>query len=316
MLSRTAESLFWTSRHIERADTIARKLEVGYRMSMMPTQNGGMATEWQSILATSSELDKFHESYDEENQENIEDFLIYSETNPTSIRNCIKSARNNGREVRTAITGDVWSALNHAYLDFKEFKTQGSQRQDLPTVCDWVKRHAATVRGAFINTQLHLDGADFFNLGYFIERADNTSRLLDIKYHVLLPTIEMVGGGIDNYQWTTLLRALSSFRSFHWAYGGDFSPEKIADFLILNAACPRSLKHCISQINLHLDRLSTGHGAHSPAQLLAMKMSEELHTTHVSDIISGGLHEFLIQFIRENNELAQGISDSFLFRDS
>lgn len=315
MLSRTAESLFWTSRNMERADTIARKLEVGYRMSMMPVQSGGMASEWNSILAATGELEKFHEHYDEESQENVEQFLVYDDGNSSSIKNCIRSARNNAREVRTAITSDVWSALNQTYLEFRDFDTGNLRRPDLPSLCDWTKRQAATVRGAFINTQLHQDGADFFNLGYFVERADNTARMLDIKYHVLLPTIETVGGAVDNYQWTTLLRAFSSHRSFHWAYGGDYSPEKIADFLILNHTCPRSLKYCIAQTNIHLDRLSLGYGSYSAAQLHAMKMKEDLATARISDIIQNGLHEFLIQFTIENNQLAQQIADSFMFGD-
>ncbi|NND81857.1 MAG: alpha-E domain-containing protein [Gammaproteobacteria bacterium] len=313
MLSRTAESLFWTSRNMERADTIARKLEMGYRMSMMPTQSGGMASEWQSILAATGELEKFQQHYDEENQDNVEHFLVYSSENPSSIKQCIRAARNNARQVRTAITSDVWSALNQAYLEFQAFEVQGGTKPDLPSLCDWTKRQAATVRGAFSNTQLHQDGADFFNLGYFVERAGNTARMLDIKYHVLLPTIETVGGAVDNYQWTTLLRAFSSHRAFHWAYGGDYSPDKIAHFLILNQACPRSLKYCLGQTNQHLDRLSQGYGAYSPAQLHAMRMRDDLATASVGDIIQNGLHEFLIQFTIENNQLAEKIADSFLF---
>lgn len=312
MLSRTAESLFWAARYIERADTLARNLEVAYRMSLMPTVSTGNRSEWQSILSTTDLLDNFKKEYDEVNPKNIEHFLIYSASNPSSIRNCIRAARNNGREVRTALTSEVWSALNQAYIEFKNFEKNGATT-DLPTVCDWVKRQASTVQGSFLGTQLRKDGYDFYNLGTYIERADNTARLLDIKYYVLLPTIDMVGGSVDSYQWTTLLRALSSYRSYYWIYGGDYSADKIADFLVLNRSCPRSLSFCSIQVAHHLDMLSSGYGRFSDAQMLALKIRDELRAGKISEIVDKGLHEFLQEFISTNILLTNKISESFLF---
>ncbi|MBX2849894.1 MAG: alpha-E domain-containing protein [Acidiferrobacterales bacterium] len=315
MLSRTAESLFWTARHMERADNIARRLEVGYRMSLMPNETTDINTEWHSILNASNALDNFYQHHEEINQANIEDFLIYDKNNPSSIKNCIKNARNNGREARTAITTDVWYSLNQSYLEFKTFENRRLHRIDLPSLCDWVKRQVATLRGAHINTQLYDDGADFFNLGCFIERADNTARLLDIKYHVLLPTIDMVGKDIDNYQWTSLLRGVSAYRAYHWAYRGDQTPQKIADFLILNPTCPRSLRYCVAQTSRHLNRLNVAYSSYSPAQHMATLMHEELKVAQVNGILKDGLHEFLMQFILKNNQLANSVGESFLFAE-
>lgn len=315
MLSRTAESLFWAARHMERADNIARKLEVGYRMSLMPNEGININTEWHSILNASDALDSFYQYYDEINQANIEDFLIYDKRNPSSVKNCIKQARNNGREARTALTTDVWYALNQSYLEFKKFEYGRLRRLDLPSLCEWVKRQVATLRGAHINTQLHDDGSDFFNIGCFIERADNTARLLDIKYHVLLPTIDMVGKEIDNYQWTSLLRGVSAYRAFNWVYHGEQSPEKIADFLILNVICPRSLRYCTAQISDHLNRISEIYGMYSPAQHLATRLHEELKVSQIRFVLKDGLHEFLMQFIVKNNQLANMVSESFLFAE-
>jgi uncharacterized alpha-E superfamily protein len=312
MLSRTAESMFWAARYMERADTLARNLEVAYRMSLMPTVSSGNRSEWQSILSTADLLDNFSQEYAEVNQKNIEHFLIYSQTNPSSIRNCIRAARNNGREVRTALTSDVWSALNQAYIEFQKFENRPDDL-DLPTVCEWVKRQAATVHGSFLSTQLRKDGYDFYNLGTYIERADNTARLLDIKYYVLLPTIDMVGGSVDSYQWTTLLRALSSYRSYYWIYGGDYSADKIADFLVLNRSCPRSLSFCTVQVAHHLEMLSSDYGRHSDAQLLAQEMRDNLREAKISKIVEQGLHEFLQEFITSNTLLTDKISQSFLF---
>lgn len=313
MLSRTAESLFWAARNIERADNIARKLEVGYRMSLMPNETSDVNTEWHSILNSSDALQSFHQYYDEVNQSNVEDFLVYDKRNPSSIKNCILQARNNGRQARTALTTDVWYALNHAFLEFKNFENTRLKRLDLPSLCDWIKRQVATVRGAYINTQLHSEGFDFFNLGCFIERADNTARLLDIKYHVLLPTIDMVGKEIDNYQWASLLRGVSAYRAYNWVYKGEQSPDKIADFLILNPHCPRSLRYCVGQTSYHLNRLCEAYGFYSPAQHLATIINEQLKVTQVNHILRDGLHEFLMSFIVKNNQMADAISESFLF---
>jgi uncharacterized alpha-E superfamily protein len=312
MLSRTAESLFWTARYIERADTLARNLEVAYRMSLVPNTSAGNRSEWQSILLTANLLDDFTAEYSEVNQSNIEHFLIFSHSNPSSIRNCIRGARNNGREVRIALTSDVWSALNQTYIEFKEFE-KTPEEVDLPTICDWVKRQTATVQGSFLGNQLRLDGYDFYNLGTFIERADNTARLLDIKYYVLLPTTDMIGGSVDSYQWTTLLRALSSYRAYYWIYGGDYSADRIADFLVLNGACPRSLKFCISQVAHHLEMLCSNYGRYSDAQMLALKLRDELAAISIATIVDEGLHEFLQSFISSNSLLTEKISQSFLF---
>ena len=312
MLSRTAESLFWTARYIERADTLARNLEVAYRMSLVPNTSAGNRSEWQSILLTANLLDDFTREYDEISQTNIEHFLIFSHSNPSSIRNCIRGARNNGKEVRIALTSDVWSALNQAYIEFKEFE-KAPETVDLPTICDWVKRQTATVQGSFLGNQLRLDGYDFYNMGTYIERADNTARLLDIKYYVLLPTIDMIGGSVDTYQWTTLLRALSAYRAYYWIYGGDYSADRIADFLVLNSACPRSLKFSITQVAHHLEMLGENYGSSSEAQTFALKLRDELAAISISEIVEEGLHEFLQSFISSNNQLTEKISQSFLF---
>ena len=312
MLSRTAESLFWAARNIERADTLARNLEVAYRMSLMPTVNSGNGSEWQSILSTANLLEDFKGEYSEINQSNIEHFLIYGRNNPSSIRNCVRAARNNGREVRTALTSDVWSALNQTYIEFNEFE-KNPESIELPAMCDWVKQRTAMVQGSFFSTQLRKDGFDFFNLGTYIERADHTARVLDIKYYVLLPTISMVGGSVDSYQWSTLLRALSSYRAYYWIYGDHYQAENIADFLVLNEACPRSLKFCVLQITHHLERLSSMYGIECDAQVSAQKLQEDLSTAKIGGIVEQGLHEFLQNFIQRNNQLTEEISRSFLF---
>jgi uncharacterized alpha-E superfamily protein len=176
-------------------------------------------------------------------------------------------------------------------------------------------RHAAMLRGAIDATLLRNDGWDFLNLGYCLERADNTARLMDVKYYVLLPGVEYVGSGLDNYQWTTLLRAMSAHRAFHWAYGGEVTARKIAHFLILNPQCPRSLIACVDGLNTHLDRLARGYGRNTNAQTKARAVLAELADGTVEGVFDEGMHEFLTRFIGEIATVAALVHEGYLSGD-
>ena len=231
MLSRTADNLFWIARYMERAETAARLLEVGSRIALLPSA-AGYRNEWDSLLQASGNADAFARKYGDPVQRNIESFLFFDRDNPSSVASCITTARENGRIVRTALTTQVWDALNTAFQELRQLERTPRSELELSRLTEWTMRHAAMVRGAIEATLLRNDGWDFLNIGYSLERADNTARLMDVKYYVLLPRVEFVGSGLDNYQWTTLLRAMSAHRAFHWAYGGEVTAAKIADFLI------------------------------------------------------------------------------------
>jgi uncharacterized alpha-E superfamily protein len=314
MLSRTAENLYWIGRYMERAETMARLLEVGYRMALMPSAGAGYRNEWASLVAAAGSLPGFEEKYGKDvRQRDVESWLFYDRENRSSAIASIENARQNGRAVRTALTTNQWDALNGAYLELREIERRPRSAAALPELCDWTKRQSDLFRGATEGTHLQNDGYDFLNVGGYLERADNTARLLDVKYYVLLPTTDMVGGGIDTYQWTTLLRALSSFRSFHWTYGSEYSPRKIAHFLILNRACPRSLLHCQDRVGRHLERLARGYGHPTSAHTRQRTMLSELSEAEVDDIINVGLHEFLGRFIGQNAAISQDVADAYLF---
>lgn len=313
MLSRTAENLFWTARYMERADTMARLLEMGNRMQMIPTADGGYASEWASIVEASGMRAQFEDRHGEPNEHSVASYLVFDPANPSSIKNCLTSARTNARAVRTAITSEVWEALNQAYIEFSELERTPRSQLSLPEICEWTRRRSAWVRGAHENTQLENEGYSFYNMGRAIERADNTARLLDVKYYVLLPTIEMVGGGVDNYQWAMLLRALSAHRAYHWAYGGDYTPINIAHFLILNRSCPRSLIHCVAEAEVALSDLGRAYGQRSEACMSSASLLERLAEADISDIVSEGLHEFLREFVSANAGLSAKIGESYLF---
>ncbi|WP_112322294.1 alpha-E domain-containing protein [Oceanibium sediminis] len=313
MLSRTAENLYWTARYMERADSMARLLEMGYRMQMIPTADGGLGSEWGSILAASGTNAGFVEKYGEPVEHSAVSHLVFDASNPSSIKSCLTAARNNARAVRTAVTTEVWEALNQAYLQFTELERTARSELTLPRICEWTRGHSAQVRGSFVNTQLENEGYNFFELGYMLERADNTARLLDVKYYVLLPTIDMVGGGVDSYQWTSLLRALSAHRSYHWTYGGEYTPRNIAHFLILNRSCPRALIHCVNEAEDALGELADLQGVPSVARQTAGELLADLKAADIGEIIEDGLHEFLNDFIRKNAAISHAIAESYLF---
>lgn len=315
MLSRTAENLFWLARYMERAETAARFLEVGARIALIPGAVDGFRSEWESLLRASGTAEGFAHKYGDPVQRNIESYMFFDADNPSSVASCIERARENGRTVRTALTSQVWDALNAAYQELREL--QRTPRSELPIgqLTDWTLRHSAQLRGAIDATQLRNDNYDFLYLGMFLERADNTARLLDVKYFVLLPRVEFVGSGFDNYQWMMLLRALSAYRAFRWAYGGEVTAGKIAHFLILNPQCPRSLITCTRAVSDHLDRLARGYGRRTEAQTAARALLSELAELGVEDIFEEGLHEFLTRFVDAAAGLAGTVSEVYLSGD-
>lgn len=312
MLSRTAENLFWITRYMERGETIARLLEVGSRNALIPSVSGGFRNEWDAILQASGTAGGFADKYGDTVQRNIESYLFFDLDNPSSIASCVAQARENGRIVRTALSSQTWDALNTAFQEMQELRRTERSKLSVNDLIDWTIRNGATVRGSIEDTQLRNDGYCFMHIGYALERADATARLLDVKYFVLLPQVDYVGSGLDNYQWRTILRAMSAHRAFNWAYGGEITPAKIADFLILNPKSPRSLITCATETMTHLDALARGYGRSGEAQAQARDLLARLSEITVEDIFDVGLHEFLSGTIDSVGRLTAIIHDQYL----
>jgi uncharacterized alpha-E superfamily protein len=312
MLSRTASNLFWIGRYMERAETGARLLNVGARNALIPNIGGGYRNEWESVLAAGGHAEAFGDKYGEPRQRNIESFMFFDQDNPSSVASCIENARENGRIVRTALTRQVWDALNSGFQEMNGLRRTERSRLSISDLIDWTTRQCALVRGAIEDTQLRNDGYDFVHLGYALERADSTARLLDVKYYVLLPQVDFVGSGYDNYQWSTILRSMSAHRAFHWAYGGDMTPAKIVDFLILNRKSPRALITSSEDVLFHLDRLAKAYGRSTEAHTRVRTVVAELDEMNIDDIFDEGLHEFLTRTIIEVRNLASMIHDIYL----
>lgn len=313
LLSRTADSLFWTARYVERAENTARLLEAATRLSNVRAGAEPATNEWEAaILATGLEKE-FGERYDEATSRTVVDFLAFSEANPSSIRSCLEAARANARSVRTALTIEMWENINAAWLELKRYRTFGQSRGELLEFIRFVKQVALSVDGIAHRTMLRKDGFSFFQLGGAIERADNTARILDVKYHVLLPKGDRVGGGMDYFQWTSILRSVSALTAYHWVYRESLKPWLIADLLILNEAMPRSLSSCYGTITRNLDNLSKAYGTQGKAQRLARSIHSEFRNRDIESIFQAGLHEFVKEFIDRNNKLGAVIGEQYLF---
>lgn len=312
MLSRTADSLYWVSRYVERAEYLARILDATMRLSNLPQSYGGAGTEWQSAVATAGCEENFAAAYGEANEKNVCDFLTFSAANPSSIRNCLAMARSNARAVRTALTSEMWDAINGAWLELQRFEKKRMDREEFARFLDWVKNVSLVFDGSAYRTMLRDDAYWFSRLGVYVERADNTARILDVKYHVLLPDTEQVGGSLDYFQWTTVLREVSALTAYHWVYREAVKPLLVADLLILNRRMPRSLAACYENISRFLDQIGTAYGRQGPAQRQARRTLANLSDSRIEDIFQRGLHEFIEDFISENNGLGGTIVEQYL----
>ncbi|MEM9780930.1 MAG: alpha-E domain-containing protein [Pseudomonadota bacterium] len=309
MLSRNAESLYWAGRYMERAECTARIIEMGHRMAMLPGSYSH--DEWRSVAAACGSAKRIE---DEAviNDATIIRHLMLDADNPSSITSCLKAARANGRAVRTALTREMWEALNEGWRRFDDVDVLTAQR-DLLALLDWVKERAAVFRGATMTSMLRHDRYDFLTLGVHVERADMALRLLDVKYWVLLPETEVVGGGRDHHQWTSVLHATSAMRAFHHVYRGDYSPWKIADFMILNRSFPRSVAFCYDQIGECLDRLARGYGERHACHTTASAMIARLGDAEMGELFQGGLHEFISQSVAHTRRLNSEIYRAYHF---
>lgn len=310
LLGRTAQGLYWMNRYVERAENMARLLETGLRMSLTSTAG---ADEWGSVVMSAAADAAYrakHGSYDEEK---VVDFILRDPDNPSSVMAALDSARNNGRMVRTALTRDTWESLNEAWLATRRMLAKKVERRDLPKVLSGIKRETALFRGAYYNTQLRNEIFDFCQLGTYIERADNTARILDVKYYVLLPSVTWVGSSLDNYQWESILRSVSAHRSYRFVYEAQYKPQNIADFLILNVRMPRSLAFCVRFIEESLSFRAAEYGQRQKCHDTLDAMKAKLAFKSVRDIMDIGLHEFLAGFIAENNTLGAEIAEAYRF---
>ncbi len=310
MLSRTADHLYWMARYIERAENMARVLDVTYRMSLVPNAAQSEAALWQPPVLIAGDVAAFERDYGTYTAANVLQYLALDRRNPSGIVSSLWAARENARAVRVAMSSEMWENVNSLWLELQARLKNGVAENDIGEFCDWVKSRSHLFRGVTFGTMLRDDGYKFVRLGTFIERADNTARLLDVKYHLLLPSGEEVGGAVDYYEWSSLLRSVSSFEAYQKVFRDTIEPWKVAELLVLRHDMPRSLHACFDEITPILEQLCGTRGRECLRQ--AGEIHASLHYGLMEDIFQEGLHEFLRDFIQNNNALGLEVQRTFL----
>jgi uncharacterized alpha-E superfamily protein len=312
MLSRTADNLYWLARYVERADYLARIRDTTLRLATLPLAYVGESNEWESAVATAGCATAFFAAYSEANEETVTEFLAFSADNPSSIRNCIETARINARSVRTALTIEMWDSINTAWLELRKWGNGPPSREEFARFLRWVMGSSLSFDGSAYRTMLRNDAYWFSRLGVYIERADNTARILDVKYHLLLPAQEKVGGPLDYFQWAAILRSVSALTAYHWVYRQAVKPWLVADLLMLRDEMPRSLASCYENLVQNLDRIGKAYGLQGPAQRHARAVRARLENSKIEDIFQSGLHEFIDDFVEDNNRLGTAVTRQYL----
>jgi uncharacterized alpha-E superfamily protein len=312
MLARTANNLYWLARYVERAEYLARILDATLRLSALPLAYVGASNEWETAVATAGCANSFFAAHAEANEQTVTEFLAFSTSNPSSIRNCFESARLNARAVRTALTIEMWDTINGAWLDLKRWGNGVSSREEFARFLRWVLESSVRFDGSAYRTMLRNDAYWFYRLGVYIERADNTARLVDVKYHLLLPADEHVGGPLDYFQWSAILRSVSALTAYHWVYRENVKPWLVADLLILKDEMPRSLANCYDNLVQNLDRMARAYGRQGSAQRQARTVRARLENCRIEEIFQNGLHEFIGGFIEDNNRLGAAVAQQYL----
>ena len=315
MLSRTADHLFWMARYMERAENTARMLDVNYQTSLLPQSAYMTEQGWQGLLSISELTHSFSQKYSEVTARDVMEFIVRDETNSSSILACLRAARENARAVRGALTTEVWETQNQTWLEFNRMLQDGAFERDPGTFFEWVKFRSHLSRGVTVGTMLQDEALYFLRIGTFLERADNTARLLDVKFHAL--AAEYFGNGnvkegqeVDFYHWSAILRSVSGFEIYRKVYRNVIRPERVAELLILRPDMPRSLASCVNELLANLKLVANQQSGETLRR--AGRLQADLEYGRIDEILATGLHAYLTQFLVRVGDLGGGISRDFL----
>ncbi len=313
MLGKTANGLFWMHRSLERAENIARLIDTGQRIAL--TRLGSTDDEWRSIMQTAGALAGFDAHHETVTKSAAIDWLLRARENPGSVLSCIEQARQNARMVRTALTGEVWEATNATYMAARDKLARRVNERDLPGVLRMIRQRTGMVRGATHGTMLRNDIYDFARIGTFLERADSTARIIDVKYYVLLPSVTSVGSSIDNVQWEILLRSVSARGGFRMTYGAKTDPKDIAKFLILDRRMPRSLAFCAAKIRDNMGYLLSDYETRPESFEMIDELERRYLQSDIDAVFDFGLHEFIQKMLCEFANIGHQIEIDFRFHE-
>lgn len=309
MLSRVADSIYWMSRYVERAENVARFVDV--TLHLLLDLPGGAAQQWQPLVDTTGDQEEFAKRHGTATEDNVIHFLTFDTDNPNSIVSCLRAARENARSIREVISSEMWEQINQFYLMVNAAPNNG-RFHETHDMFDQVKLSSHLFAGVTDATLTHGEAWHFSQLGRMLERADKTSRILDVKYYMLLPSVADVGSPIDDIQWAAVLRSASAFEMYRKKYGR-IAPNRVVEFLLLDAEFPRAINKCLNDVRLSLHAISgTPHGMfHNPPEQLLGELCSELAFANVDDIITQGLHEYLDALQTKMNRVSVGIYETF-----
>ncbi len=316
MLSRTADHLFWMARYMERAENTARMLDVNYQTELLP-QSAAMSQQgWSGLLSISELTWAYSEKHDAIDSKQVMDFMVRDEANKSSIWHCLRAARENARAVRGALTTEVWETQNQTWLEFNRMLKEGAFERDPGAFFEWVKFRSHLSRGVTVGTMLQDEALHFLRIGTFLERADNTARLLDVKFQALAggdyfgPDASKELQEVDFYHWSALLRSVSGFEIYRKVYRNVILPEKVAELLILRPDMPRSLAACMNEAVANLQLVANEQSSETLRR--AGRLKSDIRYGRIDEILATGLHAYLTQFLDRVNDLGVGISRDFL----
>jgi len=314
MLSRTADHLFWMARYTERAENTARMLDVNYQTSLLPQSAAVAQVGWQGMLSISELVPAYTARHGEIEASRVMEFMVRDETNPSSILSCLRAARENARAVRGSLTTEAWETTNQTWLELNRKLRQGEFERDPGQFFEWVKFRSHLSRGVTVGTMLMDEALHFMRLGTFLERADNTARLVDVKFHAVqsdfFGTATEQDQEYDFYHWSAILRSVSGFEVYRKVYRDVIKPERVADLLILRADMPRSLHASMNEVVHNLQMVANDQSDETLRR--AGRLRAELQYGSIDEILSTGLHAFLTQFLDRVNDLGARISRDFL----
>ncbi|MFQ3671085.1 MAG: alpha-E domain-containing protein [Verrucomicrobiia bacterium] len=317
MLSRVADSLFWLSRYIERAENTARIVDVNLQMLLdfQRMDDQKIKDHWQSLIKSVDEEDLFNSLYKKPTSDSVTEFLTFHPDNPDSIVSSLSRARENARMVRDQISTEMWEELNRMYLFVRSKQARKQWKSDPYGFYKQIRDGSHLFQGLTDSVYPHDEGWEFIQLGRHIERADKTSRILDVKYHILLPSVRDVGGAVDVVQWSAILRSCSAQEAYHHVYVNSVEPWKVAEFLILSEHFPRSIRFCCQRLDASLRRISKTpeHEFSNEAEKCSGRLLSNLNYSSMDDIFASGLHEYLDSVQRDLNRIGSAIFKTYFF---
>lgn len=309
MLSRTADHLYWMARYIERAENLARMLDVNNRMLLLPQSEREITRLWRETLDSIGVLDVYNQTHDNLIPEEVVHFMSLDRNNPGSIYSCLRMARENAHAVRGTLTSELWETINATWLRLREYDTNRLSADELDAFFEWVKLRSHHSRGVSFATMMRDEANCFLRLGTFLERADNTARILDVKYNFIEEAPRRDEAG-EYYQWSALLHSVSAFESYRKVYRDQITPSRVAELLVLRMDMPRSLAHCTSEMTGYLD--TVGNQRSAETQRRAGELASSLRYGRIEDVLEAGLHAYLTRFILRINDLGNRIASDFL----